>query len=164
MTFAAREAAIKQRELDVLDGAGAGEQIEALKDEAESVATQERTLHGVEIFDGNAVVVVMAGGGRIEAAEEVHEGGLAGAAGAHDGHEFTAPDGQIDATQGLERGVTVAVGFGEAVQLNQGGVVGFHGWAVEVRVMTGVSAARPGPETSTRRPSLRPVLTGTASG
>ena len=44
-------AAIEQRQLDILERGGAREQVEALEDEAEIAAAQQRALVAVEAFD-----------------------------------------------------------------------------------------------------------------
>jgi hypothetical protein len=52
---------------------------------------------------------VAAAGGTIEAAQDVHQGRLAGAGGADDGQELAALDLQVDAAQGGHRHVPGAI-------------------------------------------------------
>ena len=47
-----------------------------MEDEAEGVAADEGSLVLVEGFDGNVFEEVGSGGGAVEAAEDVHEGGF----------------------------------------------------------------------------------------
>jgi hypothetical protein len=49
-----------------------------------------------------AVESVMTGTGRVEAANQVHQGGLAGAGGSHDGDVFAALDLQRHVAQGVD--------------------------------------------------------------
>ena len=53
----------------------------------------------VEFADQLVVEPVFPLGGRVEAADEVHQGGLAGAGGAHDGDVLIVLDAQVDAAQ-----------------------------------------------------------------
>ena len=50
------EAAVKQWQFDIFEGACAREQIETLEDEAQGVASQEGTLVGGKFFDTDAFV------------------------------------------------------------------------------------------------------------
>ena len=47
--FGGRYPAVEQRQLDILQRRGAGEKIEALEDEADEVAAEQRMLVAVEI-------------------------------------------------------------------------------------------------------------------
>ena len=90
----AAAAVVEQRQLDVLERAGARQEIEALEDEAELLVADggERVL--VEAVDAHAVEQVRAVGRRVEAAEDVHQRRLAGAGRAHDGDELARRDGR----------------------------------------------------------------------
>src|SRR6185437_2112333 len=76
-----------ERERDVLLGRQDREQVEELEDEAELVATKLGELLVVERAELHVIDDDRARRGAIEAGEDVHEGGLAGALGAHDGGE-----------------------------------------------------------------------------
>ena len=71
---------------------------------------------------------------------------------------------QVHAAQRLERSIAPAIGLGQPAQLDQSGVAacGNHDVAgvVAARMMTGMPFVSPSPETSVKRPSVRPVLTG----
>ena len=54
-------------------------------------------------------------GGRVEAADEVHQRGLAGAGGAHDGDVLVMADADVDAAQGVHLLVAHLVGLPEIV-------------------------------------------------
>ena len=94
-------AVVDQRQLDVVQRGGAGQQIEGLEDEADLLVADARQLVVVQLADQLAVEPVLALGGRIEAADQVHQRGLAGAGGAHDGDVLVVLDAQRDAAQGL---------------------------------------------------------------
>ncbi len=72
-------AVIDQWQLDVVEGSGAGEQIEGLKDEADLLVADAGELVVVQLADQLAVEPVFALGRGVKAADEVHERGLAGA-------------------------------------------------------------------------------------
>ena len=92
-----RHAGIDQRQLDVLHGAGPGQEVEALEHEShgavadfgEGVAVQPRDLAPFE--------QVLSGGRAVEAADEMHQCRFAGAGGPHDRHELAGLDDQGDA-------------------------------------------------------------------
>src|ERR1044071_1549841 len=87
-----RRAVVHHRQLDVLDRRGAREQVEALKDEADFAVADMRPFVGREpayVFGLQKIGSVRR---TIEAAEYVHERGLAGARRSHDGYELAAPD------------------------------------------------------------------------
>ena len=94
-------AVVDERQLDVVQRGGAGQQVEGLEDEADLLVADAGELVVVELADQLAVEPVVALGGRVEAADEVHQRGLAGAGGAHDGDVLIVLDAQGDAAQGL---------------------------------------------------------------
>src|SRR5690606_22886120 len=55
----------------------------------------------------------------VEAAEDVHQGRLAGARLAHDGDELAAPDGQRDAVQRPDLGVAAAIRTADIGELDE---------------------------------------------
>ncbi len=114
-------ALVDQRQFDVLERGRAGEQVEALEDEAEIVAAQERPLVAAEARDIDAVEAVGAGGRPVEAADDVHRGRLAGARRPHDGDELALADRQVDAVERAHLGLSAAVVAADAAQFDQGG-------------------------------------------
>ncbi len=78
-------AVVDEGELDVVEAGGAGEEVEGLEDEADLLVADAGELVVVELGDVVAVEPVFTLGRGVEAADEVHQGGLAGAGGAHDG-------------------------------------------------------------------------------
>ena len=97
-----RRAVVDEGQLDVVQRGGAGKQVEGLEDEADFLVADAGQLIVVELADEMAVEPVAAFAGGIEAADEVHEGGFAGAGGAHDGDVFVAADAQGDAVESVD--------------------------------------------------------------
>src|ERR1019366_2391076 len=95
------------------------QEIETLKNETERVAAQQRALVGAEFFDRDALVEVGAGRRDIETAEDIHQRGFSRSARAHDGDKLAALDREVDALERLKGSVADAVGFGQAMQLDQ---------------------------------------------
>ena len=93
--------AVKHRQLDIFQCAGARQQVEALKHEAKFLVPQLGQLLAVKPGHGDAIEQIVSAGGLVEAAERVHQGGFARAARAHDGHEVAALDVQRDAAHGF---------------------------------------------------------------
>src|SRR5208282_2908559 len=60
-----------------------------------------RQLIVVHLADQNAVEFILSGRGRVEAADQVHQGGFAGAGRAHDGDVFAALDFERHVPQGV---------------------------------------------------------------
>ena len=118
---AGRFAAVQQGQLHVLLRRGARQQVEALKHKAQIAAAQTRALVAPQGFHMHALEQVFAGGGGVQAAQRVHGGGLARAAGAHDGDKVTGLNVQVHAFEGLQRGGALAIGVGDAAQGYQRG-------------------------------------------
>src|SRR5258707_1312862 len=115
------DALVEHGQLHVLDGAGAREQVEALEDEADLLAAQPRALIAREAADVAAVEEIGAARRPIEAADQVHEGALAGAGRAHHRHELALADGERDAAQSAYLDVAHHVHFLEVARLDDRG-------------------------------------------
>jgi hypothetical protein len=76
-----------------------------------------------------AIEVVRARGGLVEAAQHVHQGGLARARGAHDRDVLPEGDVQVHAPQGLDhdRPVGLVVDLGDPAELADGRGLPAHG-------------------------------------
>ena len=72
----------------------------------------------LSVGDLDAVQHVRAGGGAVQAADQVHEGGLAGAGRPHHHHELARPDLERDAAQGRHHGVAHVVLLAEIRDLD----------------------------------------------
>ena len=106
-------AVVDEGQLDVVQRGGAGEQVEGLEDEADFLVADAGELVVVERGDVVAVEPVVALGGRVEAADEVHQRGFAGAGGAHDGDVLVVADAEVDAAEGVDLLVAHLVGLPE---------------------------------------------------
>src|SRR5205814_933107 len=93
---------VEQRQLDVLEGARPGQEVELLEDEADLCVPDPRERVRREAGDVLAVDDVPTGGGRVETAEEVHEGGLAGTRWPHHRDELAGLDGDGNAAEGVD--------------------------------------------------------------
>src|SRR5262249_28713989 len=110
----------EQRERHVLFGAGSRQQIEALEDEADPPAAHIRERDFVFAADVDALEQVGPAGGPVETAEQIHERRLAGAGGAHDGHELAPRDAQAHAAERAHLDVAHPVGLGDVLHLDHG--------------------------------------------
>ena len=91
---------VDQRQLDVLERRRAGEQVERLEDEADLPVPDLGALVAVEPGDVDPVEKVAARRGPVEAADDVHEGALAGPGRPHDGDELARVDREGYAVEG----------------------------------------------------------------
>ena len=81
---------IDGRNLDILPGRGGSQEIIALKNEAEGFASERSQLIGRKMRCLIAQNQIATGSRAIEAADDIHQGGLAGAGLSHDRDEFAA--------------------------------------------------------------------------
>jgi hypothetical protein len=108
-------AVVDEGQLDVMQGGGAGEQVEGLEDEADLLVADAGELIVVELGDVVTVEPVAALRRRVEAAEEVHQRGFAGAGGSHDGDVLVVLDADVDALESVDGLVAHLVGLPEVV-------------------------------------------------
>lgn len=87
------------------------DEVVGLKDEAEVAIAGSGEVVVVEGGDVLAAEEVVARSGLIQAAEDVEEGGLAAAGGAHDADIFASIDVEADATQDVGLDIACDVGF-----------------------------------------------------
>ena len=73
MAFARRHAGVDQRQFDVVQRGGTGQQIEGLEHETDLLVAHRRELVVVEVGNLGVVETVGTEGRRIETAEQVHE-------------------------------------------------------------------------------------------
>src|SRR5690606_6356535 len=100
---------------------------EGLEDEAEVRAPQLGEVALVHAADLVAVDDGAAGRDAVEARHAVHEGGLAGAGGAHDGGEAAGREVDVDPVERGHGGLARAVDLGQAAGPRlRGGAVGEH--------------------------------------
>ncbi len=133
---------------DVVARTQGRDQVEPLEDEADGVASQGR--QGI-VVEGGEVVTVQdhpARGGCVEAGQELHQRGLAGSRGTHDGREVASHDVQVHPVQGLHRARAASVHLGQ-VECAHHDLAG-HG---DVPGAT-IRAAPPGPPPPAARPGM----------
>ena len=84
------------------------------------------------------------GGGGVEAGEDVHHRGLAGAGGAHDGREFTGAEADAHVVEGAHLCVATSVDLGDALESDDGRGLGRcgRGGLRDCRVRVHVSIVR----------------------
>ena len=134
VAFARSLAAIEQRQLDVLERTRPAEQVEALEDEPEVTASQQRAFVAREPLDVHAAELELPGRGHVEAAENVHHRRLARSRRSHDCDEVSRGDVEVHAVQGVKRSLAAAEGLGDAAQSNQWTRCAgcSHGWIHDV--------------------------------
>ncbi len=111
---------ISQRHGHLVERGGPREQVEALKDEADLTIAQMGPLVGVVLRNLLVLEPIPAGRGMIEAAQQVHQRGLARAGGPHQGHHFPFPDFERHAPQDGHVDLTQMVGLGDVFETDQG--------------------------------------------
>ena len=90
-----------------------------MKDKADFAVADFGQLIVVQFADVGAVEFVDAGGGGVQAAEQVHQGGFARAGRPHDGHIFAALDLQGNVAQGVDGFRAHLVEPGDILEANQ---------------------------------------------
>ena len=155
------DAGVDQRQGDVVFKVHARQQVEALKDETDGLAAQAGEFVRLQAFDVAAIEDVVAAGGAVEAAKQVHEGRLAGAGGPHHCHELAAVDAQINLFEGGKQACGRRVGFAQALDPDDGRGCGFSSRLRHQNILRrtplpeeGSAAGRFSPST-TRSPAFR---------
>src|SRR5262245_55061034 len=108
-------AVVEQRQLDIFERAGACQEVKTLEDEAELLVTQIRervAIQAVNVYASEEIVAARRG---IQAANEVHERGLAGSGSSHHREHLAALDLQVDATQRMHFVMAHAIDLGDAL-------------------------------------------------
>src|SRR6185437_10137223 len=149
-----RDLRIDQRQLDIFQGAGARQQIEALEDEAQLAATDGRQLGLGQRADIGAVEQVAAGGWPVQAAQDGHQRGLARSRRADNGDELAALYFQVHAAQRQNVDIPGAVGARDIVYGDEGLAHGKR----KAGLAAGPAPARACSETMTATPSLSPPV------
>jgi hypothetical protein len=124
-------AGIHGGDFDVAQGIQRADQVIALKHEPERLTAQPSQFVGREHGDVLAGEPILPGCGPIQAAQDVHERGLARARGAHEGHKLAGGNGQRNAAQHFHGRAAVlsAIGFADIAQFDQRRVAGCrHHW------------------------------------
>ena len=107
-------------EHDVFYRGEVGDEVELLEDEADLVGAEAVELGGAHGGDIDAVDPELSGGGAVEAAEEVDEGGFAGAGGAGDGDPLAGDDGEAGVVEGADGSGVACVFAGDGGERDDG--------------------------------------------
>ena len=100
--FVRGNAGINQRQFHIAQRVGARQQVECLENKTDFAVADFGELVVVHLAHAVAVQLVFAGGRRVEAADEVHQRGFAGAARPHDGDVIAALDVQRNFAQRVD--------------------------------------------------------------
>src|SRR5215216_4775932 len=114
-----RQATVQQRQLGIFEGAGTGNEIEALKHEPDLPVTNVSQLIRMEMADIGAVQFIVTPGRLIETPQDIHKRRLSGPGGAHDRNEFARVDGQAQSPQGVHVHVAQAINLPNVVAFNE---------------------------------------------
>ncbi len=106
-------AGVDQGQLDVVQRAGARQQVEGLENEADFLVANAGQLIVAHLADQIAVDVVLALAGRVEAADQVHQGRFAGPRRSHDRDILAALDLDIHTGNGVDLLVAHDIGLPE---------------------------------------------------
>ena len=110
---------VHQGYLHVLHQVQLGQQVVLLEDKAQQLVADLGQLVLVHLAHIPAVQQVGAIGGHVQAADDVHAGGLAGAGLAHDGHKLPLVDLEGDAVGGLHHRVPHVVVLAHVLEFNE---------------------------------------------
>ena len=139
---------IEEGERDVVERAGPRQQVEGLEHEADLLVAVERERSELEPPSSRPSILSEPRGRRVERADQVHEGRLAGARRAGHGEIFAARDLDTDALQRADDAAAEAVGLD---QIAGDDLRGSGRDAAALRVMASTSRTR----TTTSAPSGR---------
>src|SRR5262245_57980148 len=120
-SFGGGRVCVQQRQLDILDGAGAGEQVELLKDEPDLLAPDISQLVALESADADAIERVGTGRRYVEAPEDVHQRGLPRAGRSHDRDEVTSIDVERDPFEDVHGDLTKSEVLDQIAHADDGG-------------------------------------------
>ena len=96
-----------------------GQQIEELEHEADFAIANARELPGRGVVNHGAIQLDRALGRRVQAAEDVHQGGLAAAGWTNDGNEFAFVDIERHIIQRADFLAAEVIDFADVAQFNQ---------------------------------------------
>ena len=114
------DAGIDHRQRDVAQRVHARQQVELLEDEADFAVPERREPVRIQALDRGPGEAIGAGGGAIEAADQVHQGRFAGPGGTHHGGEIAVLDLERDTVEGDDAAGIELVDAGEVAGLDQG--------------------------------------------
>src|SRR5262249_47134209 len=118
--LAPADAAVAERQADVLGRGEARQQVEALEDEADLLAAEPREPVGRDRVDRSAAEAVLARRRLQQAAEDLHESRLPRARRAHDREQLACSDAEVDAAERLDVHAAARVGLADTRELDHG--------------------------------------------
>jgi hypothetical protein len=110
----------EERVLDVFGGGEDRDKVEGLKDEADLLAAENRGLRRAEAGGVCALDEDAAGGGLVNAADEVEEGGFSAATGARDGEKFATVNCEAEAVEGGDEAMVEGEAAGDLLDTDEG--------------------------------------------
>jgi hypothetical protein len=115
------DALVHQREFDVFDDGVLREQVVGLEDEPEVAGAHFGKF--VVSHRGDVLIFqeIMAAGGSVEAAEDVHQGRFAGTGGPHEGDEIAFVEGEIHPFEDVHGHVAEVVVLDQIDDFDDGG-------------------------------------------
>ena len=113
-TLVAWHIGIGERQHHVVEHGHARQQVKALEHEPDAQGADLGKLIVGKLRHVEAFEQIATGGGRIQAAQDVHEGRFAGARGAGDRHELTGHHGERDVVQDVRQ---PCIAFEDAVDM-----------------------------------------------
>src|ERR1700751_2530326 len=141
-----RQAAIRERQLDVLENREIADQIERLENETDFAIADARAIGERKIRHRLFVDPVVAVRRRIEQAENRKQGGFAATRRSGDGEKFAVLDIEVHATESMGLYLVGVEDFRHAFEANQGLCVAIH--SVLLRYQTTNDGAEMFPPTS----------------
>ena len=156
------DAVVQHGQLHIFQRAGTADQVEGLEHKANLAAAQGGKLAVLRGGHVDAVQPIAALGGLIQRTHDVHQGGLAAAGLAHNGHELALVHIQINAVQDFQLiGLADVKGLYNIPQLDDGLLLPAHAIASgSARLRSSIPSVRPSPLTSTDSSVSMPVVTG----
>ena len=115
------DAAVDQRQLDIVQRRGTGQQMKHLENEADLLVADISQFILGQGTDLLAVDEILALDGRVQAAQQIHQRGFSRTRLAHDGNEFPALHHEIDVFQGVDLFAADLIGFAEVLNFDNGG-------------------------------------------
>jgi len=110
---------VEQGDFNVFQRRRAREQVESLKDKPDFLVADFSERVAAERTYVNPVEAIRAGGRLIQAADDIHKGGLAGARVPHHRHEFPPVDLKGNFVQRVDDAVAHFVSFFQMVRLDK---------------------------------------------
>ena len=110
---------VVQRHQDIVQGRRSPQEVETLEDKTQFVRPYQGPFVRRKAAHLPAVEPELAGSRAVEAAQDVHQRGLAGTGSPHEGHHFAAGNAQRNSFQHRHINLAETVGLGNALQADE---------------------------------------------